>query len=175
MSFWDTISELRSEFHAYARSISDTAEDAEDLVGDAIERAARSDSRPDSAESLRPWMFRVIRNLNVDELRKRRVRREYSASAIRLYDETGPIGLGADEVILLRGAFAQLSQGEREILFLVDIAGMKYAEASAVMDVPVGTVMSRVSRARRSLLDRVEPAVKTNVTPIRPESKKSQV
>ena len=64
---------MRGDLLAYARSIADSPEEAEDLVSDALERAARAEGRPRDPDALRPWMFRVIRNLNVDELRKRRI------------------------------------------------------------------------------------------------------
>ena len=101
-------------------------------------------------------MFRVIRNLHYDELRKRRVRREYSAEEKRLSDEAGGPDTARD--VLIRLAFEKLPPETREVLCLVDIMGLKYAEAAKVMDVPNGTVMSRISRARRALLDVVDGA-----------------
>lgn len=156
-----TIKVLLPELIAYARSISDRIEDADDLVNDAIERGARSDKRPAGTEALRPWMFRVIRNLSFDELRKRRVRREYSEAVRRLYNDGSSGTFGTEEAILVRTAFERLNTREREILFLVDILGMKYAEAADVLNVPAGTVMSRLSRARRALADLFSPMAET--------------
>ncbi len=146
---------LYPEFRAYARSLCGDPDRAEDLLHDAVERALRADGRPARPEEMRPWMFRVIRNLHYDALRKRRVRREYMAAEKRLLTESG---LGADHArdVLIRRAFARLRPEAREVLFLVDIMGLKYAEVAAVLDVPQGTVMSRVSRSRRALLALVE-------------------
>ncbi len=80
---------LLPELRAYASSICSPSDDAEDLVQDAIERALKADSRPARLEELRYWMFRVIRNLHYDELRKLRVRREYLAAEKRFSDEAG--------------------------------------------------------------------------------------
>lgn len=135
----------------YARYVSSRAEDTEDLVQDAIERALRSENRPEPLNELRPWMFRVIRNLYHDELRKRRVRREYSDRHKRYYAELAYSQDHARDV-LIRNAFEKLTPDAREVLILVDVLGLKYAEAAEVMDVPRGTVMSRVSRSRRALL-----------------------
>jgi len=146
---------LLPELHAYARSITSVSDSAEDLVQDAIERALRSDNEPSVLDELRPWMFRVIRNLHFDELRKLRVRREYSAGLGRLSEESMQTADHARDV-LIRRAFEKLPPDTREVLFLVDIMGMKYAEAAKVMDAPNGTVMSRLSRARRALLELVE-------------------
>lgn len=121
---------------------------------DAIERALRTDRRPTVLNELRPWMFRVIRNLHYDELRKRRVRREYLAAEKRLSDEAGTTDAARD--ILIRLAFEKLPPEMREVLCLVDIMGLKYSEAANVMNVANGTVMSRISRARKALLARVE-------------------
>ncbi len=145
---------LLPEFRAYATAICDSSDDAEDLVQDAIERALRTDRRPTVLNELRPWMFRVIRNLHYDELRKRRVRREYLAAEKRLSDEAGTTDAARD--ILIRLAFEKLPPEMREVLCLVDIMGLKYSEAANVMNVANGTVMSRISRARKALLARVE-------------------
>ncbi|MBZ8119549.1 RNA polymerase sigma factor [Roseovarius sp. LXJ103] len=153
---------LLPELRAYARAICTQQSNAEDLVQDAVERALRAANRPTLVDELRPWMFRVIRNLHYDELRKRRVRREYFTSQKRLLDE---LDTGADTArdVMVRLLFERLPEDKREVLCLVDIMGLKYVEAAMVMDVPVGTVMSRVSRARAALLDLVNrPEVPLN-------------
>lgn len=65
---------------------------------------------------------------------------------------------------MVRQAFAKLATRDREILCLVDILGLTYAEAATVIDVPLGTVMSRVSRARRAMIERLG---ETNIHPLR--------
>ncbi|MDB6178251.1 RNA polymerase sigma factor [Paracoccus sp. Z330] len=146
------IETLMPEMRAYARSVSGHVQDAEDLVQDAIERALSAPSRPDMLDELRPWIFRVIRNLHYDELRRRRVRREYSAAQIRYSDEA-TTGTDTERDTLIRLAFEKLPPEPREILFLVDVMGFKYSEAAQVLNLPAGTVMSRVSRARKALRD----------------------
>ena len=146
---------LLPELRAYARSLAKNPHDSEDLVQDAIERALRSENCPVLVQDLRPWMFRVIRNLHLDELRKRRVRMEYSTAQKRLSSDLMQAGDHA-EGVALRMTFETLPAQMREVLFLVDVMGMKYAEAAAIMDVPHGTVMSRVSRARRTLIDAMQ-------------------
>jgi RNA polymerase sigma-70 factor, ECF subfamily len=145
------IETILPELRAYARSVAENREDAEDLVHDAIERALRSDKRPGSLEDFRPWMFRIIRNLNLDELRKKRVRMEYSRAQSRLSVDMKQGQNHADD-LLIRMTFETLPASMREVLFLVDVMGMKYAEAAEIMGVPHGTVMSRVSRARKALI-----------------------
>jgi len=141
---------LLPDLRAYARSLSVSADAADDLVQDAIERALKAEARPVEPCELRPWIFRVIRNLHYDELRRARVRREYVTREKRLFLGAGPIPDQARDV-LLRLAFERMPAEKREVLFLVDVMGLKYAEAAEVMGVARGTVMSRLSRARQAL------------------------
>jgi RNA polymerase sigma-70 factor, ECF subfamily len=145
---------LLPEMRAYAISITRSADEADDLVQDAIERSLKTDNKPETPERFRPWIFRVIRNLHFDELRKRRVRREYSSLHKRLSSELDD-SQNQERDVLLRLAFEKLDPETREILFLVDIMGLKYAETGEIIGVPIGTVMSRVSRARKALLELV--------------------
>lgn len=141
---------LLPELRAYARSICERPDQAEDFVQDAIERSLRSDTTPNNLAALRPWMFRVIRNLYYDELRRMRVRREYLAAEKRFFPELGKVPDHAGDVMLRLG-YERLPPDKREVLFLVDIMGLKYAEAAEIMGVAHGTVMSRLSRARQAL------------------------
>jgi RNA polymerase sigma factor (sigma-70 family) len=141
---------LLPEFRAYARSLEERHEAAEDLVHDAIERSLKSDNTPDTLPLLRPWMFRIIRNLHYDELRKRRIRREYIAREKRLVSDGHKLR-GHESDVLFRLAYEKLPADKREILFLIDIMGMSYSEAAEVIGLANGTVMSRLSRARQAL------------------------
>lgn len=146
---------LLPEIRAYARALCDRQENAEDLVQDAIERALRTEDRPGALSQFRPWMFRVIRNLRYDELRKRRVRREYIAKEKRLYSQAYLANDHARDV-LLRLAFESMPSEKREILFLIDVMGLKYSEAAEIIGIAEGTVMSRLSRARKALREEID-------------------
>ncbi|MEM9584378.1 MAG: sigma-70 family RNA polymerase sigma factor [Pseudomonadota bacterium] len=147
---------LLPDLRAYAKALCvEHHEDAEDLVQDAIERALRTENRPHKLSELRPWIIRVARNLYYDELRKRRVRREYFAAEKRLHSDNS-YRPQMDRDVLVRMAFEKLPADTREILYLVDILDFKYSDAAWVLNVPKGTVMSRVSRARAALLALVE-------------------
>lgn len=159
----DLLASLLPQLRAYAAAIAGSRAEAEDLVQDALVRALGSERRPTRPDELRPWMFRVIRNLHTDELRKLRVRREYLADAERLYEE-GHGGADREYDLLVRLAFERLPPQSREVLFLVDVMGLKYREAAEVMGVPQGTMMSRISRARAALMRLLDGDEKSGAT-----------
>ena len=68
------------------------------------------------------------------------------------------------DAVTVRLAMAAIPAGQRDILALIDVAGLRYAEVAELLGIPVGTVMSRISRARQALLMRIAG---TNVTPLR--------
>ena len=154
---------LRPQLRAYASALCGNAADADDLVQEALARALSHHKAPIELDELRRWLFRIIRNLFIDNQRRQRVREEYSASHKRLFDEQPIEDNDQLDFLVLRQALESVSDDHREVLFLVDIMGMSYSEAAAVMDVANGTVMSRLSRARRAVMDRIE---QSNVTPI---------
>ncbi len=146
---------LRPELMAFATSLTLDRGEAEDLAHDAVVRALQSASPPRRLTDLRPWMFRVVKNLFIDRKRKERVRREFSIDHNRL-SNIGPTPVDDPvEAIMVRQAYNDLEPRHREILCLVDILGLTYAQAASAIDVPVGTVMSRTSRARRAMIDRM--------------------
>ena len=154
MSVRRHIAALYPEMRAYARALTRDRAGAEDLAGDAVLRALVAPGAPETPERLRPWLFRVMRNLHVDRWRARRVREEYAAGEGRLLHEGVALARAEDDA-LGRLALAGLSPAHREVLLLVDGLGLSYAEAAAVLGVPRGTVMSRLARARAAMLARV--------------------
>ncbi|MDR3096377.1 MAG: sigma-70 family RNA polymerase sigma factor [Paraburkholderia sp.] len=135
----------------YARALTGDATWADDLVQDAAERAlSRASSfRPDS--NLRAWLLTILRHIYIDQLRGRR--------EIAVDDESAPWRTleaphgEVDGLVLrdLQRALYLLPAAQREVLLLVCVEELSYQEASAVLGVPAGTVMSRLSRAREHL------------------------
>ncbi len=123
-------------------------EDSMDLVQDAFVKAFQNLHRFDRARSFGPWLLRIVRNLAVDILR---ARREDSSDDV----ERAASNCGSQEDEVLKGelwrAFLKLDRGEREIVFLRDYLGHDYAEMAHILNIPVGTVMSRLHRARKEL------------------------
>ena len=137
----------------YARALLRDRDEADDLVHDCLVRALdRLHTRRAGAE-LRPWLFAILHNLFVSRTRRARVR----AGAERL-DGVHEATLGhppSQEDGLLFGdlvhAVNGLPEEQRTVLLLVAVEDLSYAEAARVLEVPIGTVMSRLSRARDRL------------------------
>jgi RNA polymerase sigma-70 factor, ECF subfamily len=142
---------LLPRLRRFARSLTGNVQDADDLVHVAIERAlSRSEQlRPDS--SLAAWMFGIVRNAWIDEARARSRRNRVFAPEELGESVADPTGHQHADVISVQGAMARLPDEQREVVGLVLIEGLSYKEAAEVMNVPVGTVTSRLARGRDAL------------------------
>lgn len=141
----------------YARALTGSPFDADDLVQSALEKALRSAHQWAPGTRLDSWMFCIIRSVRIDQLRKRTespLDTELQETALQSLD-----GVRIIESRLMleavRRCFATLSEDQREVLHLVCVEGMSYREAAEVLDVPLGTVMSRLARARLALHDKL--------------------
>ena len=131
----------------YARALTGDSASADDLVQDTVERgwARIAQWRPDG--DLRAWLFSIMHNLHVDQLRRS------PPPAVELADGDLPCAPSAGPLELrdLERALQQLPPAQREVLLLVALEDMRYEDVAATLDIPLGTVMSRLSRARESL------------------------
>jgi RNA polymerase sigma-70 factor (ECF subfamily) len=137
---------------AFARTIVGSPDTARDLVQEAVARALGAGRVPQDAAAYRAWMFKIVRNAALDEIRRRRpeaIEEEPSVDLWR-YDSACIAKITVDQ------GLATLPAQQREIIALIDIAGFSYSEAAAVLGVPIGTVMSRITRARLALLAAIE-------------------
>ena len=136
----------------FARALSRDAETADDLVQDTLVRALRAEHLFHGGD-LRTWTFTIL--LNLDRNRRRSLSRRPVLAAIEDVDpaaEPGSDGTGRD----IERGLAFLPAEQREVLLLVALEGMSYREAADVQGVPIGTVMSRLSRARNTLRTHIE-------------------
>ncbi len=127
--------------------------DADDLVQDTLERAVNKWGLWRGAGSVRPWLFSIMHNLFVDQCA---LRHAQAAEALDdLPDSAQPAQVGTQDLRLealeLLAALQRLSAPLREVLLLVAVEGLSYAETAKALGVPTGTVMSRLSRARGQL------------------------
>ncbi len=145
----------------FARTMTRSATEADDLVQEACLRAlSRSDQwNPD--HPLDRWVFRITRNLWISELRKRQVRlgqghvpAEETSELVNR--DTGEETMAATQ---LKGKIAALPQDLSAVLLLVSVEGYSYAETAELMEIPIGTVMSRVHRARKLLAKEIAEPV----------------
>lgn len=139
----------------YAAALAGNAADADDLVQDCIERALARQETLREPESLGRWLRTILHNLYVTKLRRRgavSLPIEDLAEDLALsvpFDDQGPI---RDMVRALAG----LSPEHRQILLLISLEGLSYREVAELLDIPIGTVMSRLARARERLRTRLE-------------------
>lgn len=133
-----------------------SAADADDLVQDTVEKALRNLHRWEEGSRLDSWMFRIAQNLWIDAVRSKRVR-----NAVPLDEHHGGASDGAHDaetrLVFARTceALAELPAEQRAVVALVLIDGMAYREAAEILGVPIGTVTSRLARAREALAARV--------------------
>ena len=154
----------------YARALVRNRAAADDLVQDCLERAvSRWQQRGDG--SVRAWLFAILHNLAVDQFRKLAARGRHVT-----IDETseGHFGEAASQEYRVMyqdvlNKLAKLPEEQRTVLLLVAVEDLSYADAAKVLRVPVGTVMSRLSRARERLQQEIEGVTGTsgNVVPLR--------
>lgn len=146
----DDIVQLLPRLRRFARTIARNAHDADDLVQVTIERAlARCDQlRPDSR--LESWMFGIMRNAWIDEVRAR-VRRDRVFAPEEAAANVGDGHEDAVNALAIQSAMQQLPEEQRMAVGLVLVEGLSYKEAAQVMEVPIGTLTSRLARGREAL------------------------
>ncbi|MCB1675510.1 MAG: RNA polymerase sigma factor [Halioglobus sp.] len=140
-------------------SLTGSAADADDLLQTTVERVLEK-GMPEDAHAAR-WAYRICKNAWIDELRSREVRQRHPQVADDRWDESPSaenVASAERQVAALSAALDQLPEEQRLTLTLVAVDGKTYAEAAEILEVPVGTIMSRIARARRNLLELYDPA-----------------
>jgi RNA polymerase sigma-70 factor (ECF subfamily) len=137
---------------AFARSLTRNREQADDLVHDAAVRALTAERQFCPGTNFRAWIFTILRNLYYNRWREHRIRSALLADPVLAREQLGPPQEAILDIRDFKRAFWQLGQEQREALILVGASGMSYEEAAAICQCPVGTVKSRVSRARQQLI-----------------------
>jgi RNA polymerase sigma-70 factor (ECF subfamily) len=156
--------ELADQVYRVARRLVSTREEAEDLMQETYARAFRAWRSFQPGTNLRAWLLRILTNLNID--RGRRVQRTPDMQPLEegdyfLYNKLEEAGrdsnadedrvverLSQDDVV---SALSALPHDFRDVVVLVDIGDFSYADAAQILEIPIGTVMSRLHRGRRIL------------------------
>jgi RNA polymerase sigma-70 factor (ECF subfamily) len=168
--------ELSDQVYRVARRLVGSREEADDLVQQTYERAFRSWRQFTPGTNMRAWLLRILTNLNID--RGRRQQRTPQTSSIDeaadyfLYNRleaSAPEENPDEDRVLQRlsqdsivDALSEVPHDFRDVVVLVDIGEFSYADAAQILDIPIGTVMSRLHRGRRvlkkNLADKTVPA-----------------
>jgi len=153
----EQIAALVPRLRRFARNLTRNRDDADDVVQIALERALskldqwRRDARLDS------WMFKIVRNVWIDELRSRG-RQSKLFVAPEAGENVGEALLEReDEFMSVQSAMARLPEDQRTAVSLVLIEGLSYKEAAEVLEIPSGTLTSRLARGREALQALLEP------------------
>jgi RNA polymerase sigma-70 factor (ECF subfamily) len=147
--------DLIPRLRRFARSLTRSAADADDIAQATIERALVHQASWKAGTRLDSWVYRIAQNLWRDELRAHR-RRAEPLDGVDLAGEDGRESfLRHIEVGEVAESFHQLPEEQRLVLTLVVLDGISYQETAALLEVPVGTVMSRLARARGRLAARM--------------------
>jgi len=145
--------ELLPSLRAFARSLAHNAAQADDLVQDTLVKALANVDRFEPGTNLRAWLFTILRNHYYSQLRKSKREIEDAEGRHAARIAVRPEQDGSVDLEDFKVAFAQLAPDHREVLSLVGASGCSYEEAASICGCAVGTIKSRVNRARRKLSD----------------------
>lgn len=153
------LTDLLPALRRFAYSLTGSIADADDLLQNTVERILTRDMPSDV--DLMKWAFRICRNVWIDECRARKVRRDATENP-ELSD--GQVTDGEHQTTKeiewsrVDAAMSRLPEDQRQIISLVAIQGMPYKMVAEILEVPKGTVMSRLARARAALSEALSPA-----------------
>jgi RNA polymerase sigma-70 factor, ECF subfamily len=154
--------------HRFGQALTGSVADTQDLVQNTCERALRHGDQLRDFNRLDAWLYGIMRNLWIDEMRQRKVRRHdmIDAASDVIGEDGQATADGRITLAAVRRVMGLLPAEQRVVLMLVCVDGLSYKEAAEVLRVPVGTIMSRLSRARQDLHQRLSGrAGSDSVTP----------
>ncbi|HVC51963.1 MAG TPA: sigma-70 family RNA polymerase sigma factor [Stellaceae bacterium] len=156
--FGDRLVAVLPRLRRFARGLARAASEADDLVQAACERALSRKHQFQEGTRFDSWMFRIVQTIWIDQMRAREVRKEDGDIAEERLGSYEPVRRVEARLALaeVRQAVEYLPQDQRAALILVTVEGLSYKEAAQVVGVPVGTIMSRLARARIALQQQLE-------------------
>ena len=150
-TFKKQLEEMRPRLYKVAYSWCHTKDVADDLVQDTVIKAMRNASSLRDMEKMNSWLFTILANCWRDYLRRQKPTDDID-ECIFTDDDTPELTQERQNITdIVQQAVATLPQGQRQVLSLVDLEGFTYAEVAEIVDIPTGTVMSRLNRARKAL------------------------
>ena len=147
---------LLPDIYRYITTLSRDAELSRDLTQETFIRGMNATELPPEQKAILAWGLKVAKNLFIDETRKLRVRAEYARAEERFIN-SAPQNPAQQQFtrLMITEAYGKLTDDHREIIYIVDVLGMTYAEAAETLGIATGTVMSRISRARTQLVTKM--------------------
>lgn len=151
---YQKIIELLPRLRRFAYGLTGSVEAAEDLVQEACVKVLHD--YKDKSSYIERWLFRIIRNLHIDQIRNSAVADRYHDQLrnqeVRHFDGSGFLEtlLTLDQV---KSAIFELSEDQRTVLLLIGVEGFSYKETAEILDLPIGTVTSRLARARQRVME----------------------
>jgi RNA polymerase sigma-70 factor, ECF subfamily len=150
--FFDLLEQEVPRLRRYARALTRDRVRADDLVQETLLRAIRKEHLWEPGTDLRAWLFTIMHNQNVNEVRLA----TRDAASLDVQDCSTFLIANSDpsasrQLAELEHALSQLPERQRQIILLVGLEGMRYEEVADILQIPVGTVRSRLSRGRESL------------------------
>jgi RNA polymerase sigma-70 factor (ECF subfamily) len=176
-AFHELVSRYHRRLFAVCVRVLGSADDAEDAVQETFVKLARHAEGFRGDAQLSTWLYRVARNVCLDRLRYERRRPSTPVDDLTTTGHEPSEGDGVDariETMAVRDALAQLDERSRQLLLLVTVDGLSYAEAAEVVDLPIGTIKSRVSRARVRLGELLAAEPDDDELPRRPTTGSSE-
>jgi RNA polymerase sigma-70 factor (ECF subfamily) len=158
----------------YTRALTRDPARADDLVQSCLARAIAKEHLWEPGTDLRAWLFTILHNQNVNEIR--RSAREGVVMAVEDVAPVLTVAPRAGASLQLRDlerAIRLLPEEQRQVILLVGLEGMRYEEVAAVLDIPIGTVRSRLSRGREMLRRLMDLKEESNVTFDRPHGRQN--
>ena len=156
--FSDQLIAVLPRLRRFAAGLTRSATEADDLVQAACERALAREHQFQEGTRFDSWMFRIVQTIWIDQLRARDIRKEDGDIAEERLGSDEPVRRVEARLALseVRQAVAKLPPDQRTTLMLVTVEGLSYRQAADVAGVPVGTIMSRLARARVALQQLLE-------------------
>jgi RNA polymerase sigma-70 factor (ECF subfamily) len=150
--FEDALSRVLPRLRRFAHGLTRDPADADDLTQRTAERALRARRQWQAGTNFDAWAYRIMRNLWIDTVRSRKRRDKVIAPA----EQGSDVGVAAEaegkaELHFLMRALERLPDEQREAVALVMIEGLSYAEAAEILEIPAGTLTSRLVRGRQAL------------------------
>ncbi|QQP87600.1 sigma-70 family RNA polymerase sigma factor [Skermanella sp. TT6] len=152
----ETLHEHVVSLRRFALVLTRNRDDAEDLVQETLTRAIAGIDSYQSGTDLRAWLFRIMNNAHISAARKRQVRDSAAATlADPVAEATQSLRVEVRQVL---AALDELPDSQREAILLMALEDMKYKDAAEILNVPLGTFMSRIARGREALRRAMEGA-----------------